>query len=120
MQGQRVGGSAPGNLFRMKQIAIVAAAFLLILPLTKIANQLPPERPSGTAFSLKAQKVVQCSPEEITFVDNHQKATHLDKDASWPECSVFQKDDVLDFYLSRGEKTKLLSYGKSAWWRKAM
>ena len=104
----------------MKKIAVFAALFLLILLLTKIANQVPPKPPPGTAFSLKAQQVVQCSPEEITFVDNHQKATHLEKDSSWPECSVFHKDDVLDFYLSRGEKTRFLSYEKTIWWRKAM
>jgi hypothetical protein len=54
------------------------------------------------------------------MVDPHDTATHLEKDSSWPDCSVFQKNDVLDFYLSRGEKTKFLSYEKSAWWRKAM
>lgn len=104
----------------MKKIAIFAAAFALILLLTKIANQIPPEPPSGTAFALKAQRVVQCSATEVTLVDNHQKATHLEKDESWPDCSVFQKDDVLDFYLSRGGRTKFLSFEKSAWWRKAM
>jgi len=105
----------------MKKIAIVAAVFAFILLLTKIANQIPADPPTGMAFSLKAQQVVQCSPEEITLVDNHQKATHLEKDdASWPDCSSFQKDDVLDFYLSRGDKTKFLSIDKTAWWRKAM
>jgi hypothetical protein len=104
----------------MKKIAIVAVLVLLILLLTKIANQVPPEPPPGTAFSLKAQHVVQCSSEEITLVDTHQKATHLEKDDSWPECSVFLKDDVLDFYLSRGARTKFLSYEKTEWWRKAM
>jgi hypothetical protein len=104
----------------MKKIVIFAAVFVFILLLTKIANQIPPEPLSGTAFSLKAQQVVQCSADEITLVDPHQKATHLEKDASWPDCSVFQKDDVLDFYLSRGEKTKFLSYEKSAWWRKTL
>ncbi len=104
----------------MKKIAIFAAAFVFILLLTKIANQIPPEPPTGTAFSLKAQRVVQCSPTEITLVDNHQKATHLEKDESWPDCSVFQKDDVLDFYLSRGGRTKFLSFEKTVWWRKAM
>jgi hypothetical protein len=113
-------GTLQGPLPIMKKIAIFAAVFAFILLLTKIANQVPPEPPSGTAFSLKAQQVVQCSPQEITLVDNHQKATHLEKDMSWPDCSVFQKDDVLDFYLSRGEKTKFLSIEKSAWWRKAM
>ncbi len=104
----------------MKKIAIFAAAFVFILLLTKIANNVPPEPPSGTAFSLKAQQVLQCSPDEITLVDLHDTATHLEKDASWPDCSVFQKNEVLDFYLSRGEKTRFLSYEKSAWWRKAM
>jgi hypothetical protein len=104
----------------MKKIAIFAAAFAFILLLTKIANQLPPPAPSGTAFSLKAQQVVECTPEEITLVDNHQTASHLMKDSSWPDCSVFHKDDVLDFYLSRGEKTRFLSYEKTIWWRKAM
>jgi ABC-type transport system substrate-binding protein len=104
----------------MKKIVLFAAVFVLILLLTKIANQVPPPAPSGTAFSLKAQQVVQCSPDEITLVDPHQKATHLEKDATWPDCSVFQKDDVLDFYLSRGEKTRFLSYEKTAWWRKTI
>ena len=104
----------------MKKIAIFAAVFAFILLLTKIANQVPPEPPPGTAFALKAQQVIQCSPDEITLVDNHQKATHLEKDATWPDCSVFQKDDVLDFYLSRGEKTRFLSFEKTTWWRKAM
>ena len=51
----------------MKKIAVFAAVFAFILLLTKIANQLPPEPPPGTAFSLKAQHVVQCSPDEITL-----------------------------------------------------
>ena len=104
----------------MKKIAIFAAVFAFILLLTKIANQVPPEPPPGTAFALKAQQVIQCSPDEITLVDNHQKAIHLEKDASWPDCSVFQKEDVLDFYLSRGEKTRFLSFERTVWWRKAM
>jgi hypothetical protein len=104
----------------MKKIVIVAAIFAFILLLTKIANQVPPEPSSGSSFALKAQHVVQCSATEITLVDSHLKATHLEKDSSWPVCSVFQKDDVLDFYLSRGEKTRLLSYERTVWWRKAM
>src|ERR1035438_2726972 len=104
----------------MKNIAIVAAVFAFILLLTKIANQMPADPPSGSVFSVKAQRVLQCSPDEITLVDNHLKATHLEKDGTWPECAVFQKDDVLDFYLSRGSKTKFLSSERSAWWRKAM
>lgn len=104
----------------MKKIAILAAAFAFILLLTKIANQVPPEPPPGTAFSLKAQQVIQCSAEEITLVDQHQKATHLLKDESWPDCSAFHKDVVLDFFLSRGDKTKFLSTEQTAWWRKSL
>ena len=44
----------------------------------------------------------------------------FEKDSSWPDCSTFQKGDVLDFHLSRGEKTKFLSDEKTAWWRKEM
>jgi hypothetical protein len=99
---------------------LILAVILFFWNLTKIANQAKTESTPGTAFALKAQHVVQCSAVEITLVDNHQKATHLDKDSTWPECSVFQKGDVLDFYLSRGEKTRLLSYESTAWWRKAM
>jgi len=113
-------GTLWGRYPSMKRLVIFAAVFVSILLLTKIANQIPPEPPSGTAFSLKAQQVVQCSPDEITMVDPHQKATHLEKDASWPDCSVFQKDEFLDFYLSRGEKTKFLSYEKTIWWRKTL
>jgi len=70
----------------MKKLAIFAAAFAFILLLTKIANQVPPEPPPGTAFSLKAQQVIQCSADEITLLDTHQKSTHLEKDNSWPDC----------------------------------
>lgn len=106
----------------MKKIALFAAAFLFILLLTKVANQVPPSPPPGTAFSLKAQKVIQCSPSEITLVDGHMTSTHLNKDDSWPDCSVFQrdKDEVLDFYLSRGERTRFLSFERTVWWRKAL
>jgi hypothetical protein len=100
--------------------AAVAAVFVFILLLTKIANEIPPEPPSGFAFWIYAQHVVECTPTEITLVDNHQTQTRLDKDSSWPDCSTFHKDDVLDFHLSRGEKTKFLSVEKTAWWRKAM
>lgn len=104
----------------MKKIAVYVAVTVFILLLTKIANQVPPDPPSGTSFSLKAQAVIQCSPDEITLVDNHYTATHLQKDSSWPNCASFQKDEVLDFYLSRGEKTHFLNDEKTVWWRKAM
>lgn len=104
----------------MKKIAILAAAFVFILLLTKIANQVPAAPPSGTAFSLKAQQVIQCTPTEITLVDGHNVPTHLEKDSSWPDCSAFQKGKVMDFYLSRGDKTKFLSTEQTVWWRKAL
>lgn len=104
----------------MKKIALYTAVSLLILLLTKIANQIPPEAAQGAAFSLKAQKVVQCSEYEITLVDNHFTATHLDKDSSWPDCASFGSGEAFDFYLSQGEKTHFLIGEKSAWWRKAI
>jgi len=104
----------------MKKIATYVAVTVFILLLTKIANQVPPEPPPGTSFSLKAQAVIQCSPNEVTLVDNHYTATHLEIDSSWPDCSSFQKDQFFDFYLSRGEKTHFLSDERTVWWRKAM
>lgn len=104
----------------MKRIAMFAAAFVFILLLTKIANQVPAAPPPGTAFSLKAQQVIQCTTDEITLVDMHQKSTHLEKDESWPDCTAFQKNQVMDFYLSRGDKTRFLSTENTVWWRKAM
>jgi len=104
----------------MKKIAIFAAVAILVLVLTKIANQMPPEPQSGYSFWVYAQHVVECSPTEITLVDRHMTESHFEKDESWPDCSVFHKDDVLDFHLSRGEKTRFLSDEDTAWWRKAM
>jgi hypothetical protein len=104
----------------MKKIAAIAAVFVLILLLTKIANQTPPEPPSVYTFWMYAQHVVECTPSDITLVDVHQTETHFEKDMSWPDCSALQKGDVLDFHLSRGEKTKFLSDEKTAWWRKEM
>ena len=104
----------------MKKLAVYAAVFLSILLLTKIANQVPIDPPTGTAFSLKAQKVIQCSVNEITLVDNHHVLTHLDKDESWPACADLQADIPFDFYLSRGERTHFLSDESTVWWRKAL
>jgi hypothetical protein len=104
----------------MKKILIVTAVFVFVLLLAKIANQNPPPAPAGYDFWLYAQHVVECSPTEITLVDNHGTAAPLEKDDSWPQCSTFNKDDVLDFYLSRGEKTHFLRDEPTAWWRKAM
>jgi hypothetical protein len=102
----------------VKKIAICVAAFVAILVLTKIANQVPPEPPAGTTFALKAQRVIECSVGDITLIDKHDTPINLPKDSSWPDCSVFHKDDVFDFYLSRGEKIHFLSIEKTAWWRK--
>jgi hypothetical protein len=104
----------------MKKILIVTTVFVLILVLTKIANEVPPEPPSGYAFWLYGQQVVDCSPAQITLVDLHQAETQLEKDSSWPGCSSFRKSEVLDFHLSRGEKTHFLSDEQTVWWRKAM
>jgi hypothetical protein len=104
----------------VKKAAIAAAVFFLILMLTRIANEIPPEPPSGSSFWLYAQQVVQCSPTEITLVDNHQTETRFEKDASWPDCSRFGKDDVLDFHFARGQQTRFLGSVKTEWWRKAM
>ena len=104
----------------MKKILIIAAVFLFIVVLTNLANRVPAEGAMGTSFSLKAQTVVACSQNEIVLVDPHQKATRLDKDASWPTCDAFRANQVQDFYLSRGAKTHFLGFEKTAWWRKAM
>ena len=105
----------------MKKIAAIAALCVLVLLLTKIANQTPPEPPSGFTFWLYAQQVVECSPTDITLVDNHEAETHLEKDeGSWPDCSSFQKGTMLDFHLSRGEKTHFLSDEETSWWRREM
>jgi hypothetical protein len=104
----------------MKRIAILVAVFAFILLLTKIANQVPPAPPPGTSFSLKAQRVIQCSDTEITLVDRHNDRTHLEKDDSWPDCSTYHPGEYLDFYLSRGDKTRFLSIEPSAWWRNVL
>ena len=104
----------------MKKILIIVAALVLVLFLAKLATEAPPGPQPGYAFWLYAEQVVECTPTEITLVSNHQTETHLEKDSSWPPCSVFHKDDVLDFYLSRGEKTHFLRVEQTAWWRKAM
>lgn len=113
-------GDRVASALLMKKIVTVVAVFVLILFLTKLANLAPPDQPSGISFSLKAQKVIACSPDEITLVDNHETQTHLLKDQSWPPCSAFRSGEVLDFYLSRGARTHFLRTEETAWWRKAM
>ena len=104
----------------MKRIVAAIAVFVFILLLTKIANLAGSSPMPGISFSLKAERVMQCTPSEITLVDVHDVQTHLTKDASWPPCSTYAPGDVLDFYLSRGEKTHFLQEEKTAWWRKEM
>ena len=104
----------------MKKILIIAAVFLFIVILTDLANRVPADNATGISFSLKAQRVVACNSSEIVLVDPHQKSTRLDKDDSWPDCSSFQPNQVEDFYLSRGAKTKFEKREQTAWWRKAM
>lgn len=104
----------------MKKIAVCAAIGIFILLLTKIADQVPLEPLPGAAFALRAQMVIQCSADDITLIDSHSKATHLDKDSSWPDCATLKSDEATDFYLSQGDRTHFLSDEKSAWWRKAM
>ena len=104
----------------MKRIVTIAAVFVLILLLTRIANLAGPGPMPGISFSLKAQRVIECTPEEITLVDVHNVQTHLYTDSSWPACSTYQSGQVLDFYLSRGERTHFLHTETTAWWRKAM
>jgi hypothetical protein len=101
-------------------VLIVAVVFLLFWNLTKIVNQSRPDPLPGASFWLNAQSVVQCTPEEITLVDKNLSQTHLEKDGdlpagSWPDCSSFNKDELLDFHLSRGEKTKFLQVKKHSW-----
>ncbi len=104
----------------MKKIVMAVAVFALILLLTKLANLMPAAQLPGVSFALKAQQVVQCSPDEITLLDTHQTQTHLIKDTNWPDCSVFQKGQYLDFYLSRGEKTGFERIETTEWWRTKM
>ena len=104
----------------MKKIAVYAAVGFFILLLTKIANQVPREQPQGTVFALKSERVIQCSQDEITFIDNHYTTIHLEKDSSWPDCESFERDTALDFFLSQGERTHFISEEKTVWWRRAM
>ncbi len=106
--------------FAMKKIAAIAAVFVFVLLLTKIASQTPLEPPTGYSFWMYAQHVVECTLGDITLVDVHQTETHFDKDLSWPDCAAFLKSNVLDFHLSCGEKTKFLSDERTTWWRKEM
>jgi hypothetical protein len=104
----------------MKRILSISAVMLFILVLSKLASNVAPSPPPGTAFALKAEHVIACSSTEVILADEHNNSTRLDIDSSWPECSTFQKNETLDFYLSRGDKTHFISDERTAWWRKIM
>ncbi len=95
----------------------VVVVVLLVLFLTKVANNTKVVENQGAAFWLEHQKVVECSPDEITLEDKRGAQTHLQKDDSWRTCSEFKKDEVYDFQLSRGEKTHYVTCQKAGWWR---
>ena len=104
----------------MKRILSISAVMLFILVLSKLASNVAPPPPPGTVFALKAQRVIACSPTEIVLADEHNNTVRLDIDTSWPDCDSFQKNDILDFYLSRGDRTHFISDERTAWWRKVM
>jgi hypothetical protein len=95
----------------------VVVVVLLVWILTKVANDTTVNENPGSSFWLEGRRVVQCSESEITLADKRGSQTHLIKDESWPDCSVFRKDAVMDFFLARGEKTHLLKVQQAAWWR---
>jgi hypothetical protein len=104
----------------MKKIAIIAAVFVLVLVLTRIANDVPDDPRPGSVFWLKGERIVQCTPTEITLVNGHGVPTHLDTAPDWPDCSNYHSGEYLDFKLSRGEKTHFLSTEPSSWISKNM
>jgi len=104
----------------VKKILGVFAILALVLVLSKLANNVPVGPTEGTSFTVKGAHVVACSQNEIVLVDQRQSATRLVKDGSWPDCSSFQANEVVDFFLSRGEKTHFIGIERTAWWRKAM
>ncbi len=104
----------------MKRILSISAVMLFILVLSKLASNVSPPPPPGTVFALKAQRVIACSTSEVVLLDEHNNSVRLDIDNSWPDCSSFQKNQLLDFYLSRGDRTHFISDEQTAWWRKVM
>jgi len=104
----------------MKRLLVALAVFVFVLFLTKLANDAPPEQKEGISFGLKGEQVIMCNTKEIVLANTRSESTHLDKDESWPDCSEFNRDEVYDFYLSRGDRTHFLSYEKTVWWRKVV
>ncbi len=109
-----------GGSERLKKILVVIAVVAFTLVLSKLANTVPTSQPDGTSFTLNGAHVVECSESEIVLVDKRQTAMRLLKDASWPDCSNFESNQVADFFLSRGEKTHFIGTEETAWWRKGL
>jgi hypothetical protein len=101
----------------LPQAMAVVVVVLLVIFLTKMANNTRITDNQGATFWLEKQKVVECTADEITLEDKRGSQTHLVKDDSWPFCTVFKKDEVLNFQLSRGEKTHFLKKQPADWWR---
>lgn len=99
-----------------KGMAVVVVV-LLVMFLTKVANNTRTTDNQGATFWLNRQKVVECTAEEITLEDQRGSQIHLIKDASWPSCTEFHREEMLDFQLSRGERTHYVKYQPSGWWR---
>jgi hypothetical protein len=104
----------------MKRVLIVLVVCLAILFLTKLIKDVPQEPKAGYSFVLMGQKVISCSTQEIVLANTNNESNHLDKDDSWPDCSVFSGDELYDFYLNRGEHTHFDHYEKTVWWRKVI
>jgi hypothetical protein len=95
----------------------VVTVVLLVWTLTKVANNTKVSDNPGRAFWLENVHVVQCSADEITLIDKRGTETHLMKDESWPDCTVFHKEQAIDLQLSRGDKTRFVKKQPTAWWR---
>ncbi|WP_420239128.1 hypothetical protein ACOBR2_05960 [Telmatobacter bradus] len=95
----------------------ILAVVLMVLLMSKIANDPHVGQTDNHSFWLSGQRVLQCSPTEITLIDNRYAQTHLLKDEnSWPDCSTFEGNQTLDLFLSRGEHTHFIKAQKSSWW----
>lgn len=100
-----------------KMLAAVVVV-LLVWTLTKISNANSQKEAEPVAsFWLERQQVQTCSDKEILLIDQKGAQAHLVKGEGWPDCSAFPPGAVLDFQLTRGERTKLLKWQKTAWWR---
>lgn len=93
------------------------AVALAIGVMTKIANDPHMNQVDNRSFWLSGQRVLQCSASEITLIDKRYAQTHLLKDEnSWPDCSSFDNNQAIDFFLTHGEHTHFIKAKTSAWW----